>query len=241
VRRSGRRTPRARSISIAANWRGFGHPQTLRDASAEAASADLLVDDFSTTGATLAESARLLASVQIRPAAGAVLGSRARGHSICLSLYCITVFTHPRAWDRMNPTSESLRTHHGHRCQRPSTDHLRQLSRPHRGTRSRRSNSSLPGLSASRCTSLTRRTPASRRRARRVELTVVAKGPAIRAEAMASDKYAALDLAWAKLVERLRRAQRSTQGPAFWAPPQRIHSRSVLAKMPDGRSAGSRS
>lgn len=35
---------------------------------------DLLVDDFSTTGATLAESARVLASVQIRPAAGAVLG-----------------------------------------------------------------------------------------------------------------------------------------------------------------------
>ncbi|WP_210605148.1 ComF family protein [Brevibacterium oceani] len=43
------------------------------DASAEAP-ADLLIDDFSTTGATLAESARLLASVQIRPAAGAVLG-----------------------------------------------------------------------------------------------------------------------------------------------------------------------
>ncbi|MDN5656254.1 ComF family protein [Brevibacterium sandarakinum] len=36
--------------------------------------ADILVDDFSTTGATLAESARVLASVQIRPAAGAVLG-----------------------------------------------------------------------------------------------------------------------------------------------------------------------
>lgn len=36
--------------------------------------ADLLVDDFSTTGATLAESARLLSSVQIRPAVGAVLG-----------------------------------------------------------------------------------------------------------------------------------------------------------------------
>lgn len=35
---------------------------------------DLLVDDFSTTGATLAESARLLASVQVRAAAGAVLG-----------------------------------------------------------------------------------------------------------------------------------------------------------------------
>ncbi|MCF2588567.1 ComF family protein [Brevibacterium sp. UCMA 11752] len=35
---------------------------------------DLLVDDFATTGATLAESARVLASVQIRPVAGAVLG-----------------------------------------------------------------------------------------------------------------------------------------------------------------------
>ena len=35
---------------------------------------DLLIDDFSTTGATMAESARVLASVQIRPAAGAVLG-----------------------------------------------------------------------------------------------------------------------------------------------------------------------
>ena len=34
----------------------------------------LVVDDFSTTGATLAESTRLLASVQIRPAAGVVLG-----------------------------------------------------------------------------------------------------------------------------------------------------------------------
>ena len=38
------------------------------------AGVDLLVDDFSTTGATLAESARVLASVQVRPAAGAVLG-----------------------------------------------------------------------------------------------------------------------------------------------------------------------
>src|SRR5699024_5643456 len=35
----------------------------------------------------------------------------------------------------------------------------------------------------------------------------VAKGPAIRAEAMARDRYAALDLAWAKLVELLRRAR----------------------------------
>ncbi|WP_309132482.1 ComF family protein [Brevibacterium sp.] len=34
----------------------------------------ILVDDFATTGATLAESARILASVQIRPAIAAVIG-----------------------------------------------------------------------------------------------------------------------------------------------------------------------
>ncbi|GAA4370042.1 ribosome hibernation-promoting factor, HPF/YfiA family [Paeniglutamicibacter cryotolerans] len=39
-----------------------------------------------------------------------------------------------------------------------------------------------------------------------VELTVVGKGPAIRAEAKASDKFAAFDIAFGKLLERLRRA-----------------------------------
>ncbi|GAB4062610.1 ribosome-associated translation inhibitor RaiA [Angustibacter speluncae] len=39
----------------------------------------------------------------------------------------------------------------------------------------------------------------------RVELTVKAKGPVIRAEACADDPYAALDLAQEKLLERLRR------------------------------------
>lgn len=39
----------------------------------------------------------------------------------------------------------------------------------------------------------------------RVELTVVERGPVIRAEASADDPYAALDLALAKLLERLRR------------------------------------
>src|SRR5699024_10553870 len=39
------------------------------------------------------------------------------------------------------------------------------------------------------------------------ELTVAAKRPAIRDEAKAGDKYAALDLAWAKRVARLRRAR----------------------------------
>ncbi len=39
----------------------------------------------------------------------------------------------------------------------------------------------------------------------RVEITCYAKGPVIRAEASADDKYAALDLAMDKLIERLRR------------------------------------
>jgi ribosomal subunit interface protein len=40
----------------------------------------------------------------------------------------------------------------------------------------------------------------------RVEITGVGKGPVVRAEASAVDPYAALDRAYAKLLERLRRA-----------------------------------
>lgn len=40
----------------------------------------------------------------------------------------------------------------------------------------------------------------------RVELTCVSKGPVVRAEASARDQYAALDLALAKIENRLRRA-----------------------------------
>jgi ribosomal subunit interface protein len=43
-------------------------------------------------------------------------------------------------------------------------------------------------------------------RKERVELTVISRGPAIRAEASAEDRYAALDMAFAKLESRLRRA-----------------------------------
>ncbi|GAA4579145.1 ribosome-associated translation inhibitor RaiA [Planotetraspora phitsanulokensis] len=39
----------------------------------------------------------------------------------------------------------------------------------------------------------------------RVELTIHSRGPAIRAEAAADDRFAALDIALGKLVERLRR------------------------------------
>lgn len=42
-------------------------------------------------------------------------------------------------------------------------------------------------------------------RAERIEITLRDKGPVIRAEASASDSYAALDLASGKLLERLRR------------------------------------
>lgn len=40
-----------------------------------------------------------------------------------------------------------------------------------------------------------------------VELTVLGRGPVIRAEASAADKYGAFDLAFNKLLERLRRAR----------------------------------
>src|SRR5580698_7345232 len=43
-------------------------------------------------------------------------------------------------------------------------------------------------------------------RKERVELTVTSRGPAIRAEAAAEDRFVALDMALAKLESRLRRA-----------------------------------
>lgn len=43
-------------------------------------------------------------------------------------------------------------------------------------------------------------------RSERVELTVLSRGPAVRAEAAADDRYAALDLALDKLLARLRKA-----------------------------------
>src|SRR5487761_679296 len=43
-------------------------------------------------------------------------------------------------------------------------------------------------------------------RSERVELTIRSRGPAIRAEAAADDRYAALDLAFIKLEGRLRKA-----------------------------------
>jgi ribosomal subunit interface protein len=50
------------------------------------------------------------------------------------------------------------------------------------------------------------RNPRQSDRRERVELTIRSRGPAIRAEAAADDRYTALDLAFAKLESRLRRA-----------------------------------
>lgn len=51
------------------------------------------------------------------------------------------------------------------------------------------------------------RNPRQADTAERVEITVISKGPIIRAEASSSDRYAALDIAAGKLTERLRRAR----------------------------------
>jgi ribosomal subunit interface protein len=52
----------------------------------------------------------------------------------------------------------------------------------------------------------TERNPRQADRSERVELTVRSRGPAVRAEAAADDRYAALDLACAKLEGQLRKA-----------------------------------
>jgi ribosomal subunit interface protein len=48
--------------------------------------------------------------------------------------------------------------------------------------------------------------PRQSQRRERVELTISSRGPVIRAEAAAEDRYAALDVAYSKLESRLRRA-----------------------------------
>jgi ribosomal subunit interface protein len=50
------------------------------------------------------------------------------------------------------------------------------------------------------------RNPRQSGRRERVELTISSRGPSIRAEAAAEDRYVALDLAFSKLESRLRRA-----------------------------------
>jgi ribosomal subunit interface protein len=56
------------------------------------------------------------------------------------------------------------------------------------------------------------RNPRQSGRKERVELTITSSGPAIRAEAAAEDRFAALDMALAKLESRLRRANDRRKG-----------------------------
>ena len=75
------------------------------------------------------------------------------------------------------------------------------------------------------------RNPRQASQKERVELTISSRGPAIRAEAAAEDRFAALDLALAKLDSRLRRAldrRKSHHGG---------HGTVRLVELPDGEAA----
>lgn len=69
----------------------------------------------------------------------------------------------------------------------------------------------------------------------RIEITCHGKGPVIRAEAAADEKHAALDIAYGRLVERLRRAadrrhdHHRSQGRAF---AERMHAAAVTEPPP---------
>jgi ribosomal subunit interface protein len=69
----------------------------------------------------------------------------------------------------------------------------------------------------------------------RVELTISSRGPAIRAEAAAEDRFAALDLALAKLGSRLRRAldRRKGRHSGHAAPPRGAGPQEPAAQVPE--------
>jgi len=74
------------------------------------------------------------------------------------------------------------------------------------------------------------RNPRQSGRRERVELTILSRGPAIRAEAAADDRFAALDRALAKLEERLRRSGDRRKAAR--------HGALQAARIPGPRSAG---
>jgi ribosomal subunit interface protein len=73
------------------------------------------------------------------------------------------------------------------------------------------------------------RNPRQSGRRERVELTILSRGPAIRAEAAADDRFAALDRALAKLEERLRRSGDRRKSAR--------HGASQAGRIPSPRSA----
>ncbi len=74
----------------------------------------------------------------------------------------------------------------------------------------------------------------------RVELTITSRGPAIRAEAAAEDRFAALDLALAKLGSRLRRAldRRKGRHSGHAAAPRGTGPEGAAAQLPQQPDAG---
>jgi len=96
------------------------------------------------------------------------------------------------------------------------------------------------------------RNPRQADHSERVELTIRSRGPAIRAEAAADDRYAALDLAFAKLEGRLRRAAerrktrrgdvasvRSPEVLAAVGATEQAAEGTALVDVPDGLQRGS--
>ncbi len=70
----------------------------------------------------------------------------------------------------------------------------------------------------------------------RVEITCYAKGPVVRAEASVEDKYAALDLAIDKLMERLRRQNDRRQVHRGRRTPESVARATARIVAPDGAS-----
>ena len=78
------------------------------------------------------------------------------------------------------------------------------------------------------------RNPRQSDRSERVELTIRSRGPAIRAEAAADDRYAALDLAFAKLEARLRRVAERRKTRRADTSVRSVEVQSAVAASPRG-------
>ena len=72
----------------------------------------------------------------------------------------------------------------------------------------------------------------------RVELTLVGPGPVIRTEAGAADKYAAFDLAFEKLLERIRQAKDRRKVHRGARRPTSVHDATRTGKVADLETAG---
>ncbi len=72
----------------------------------------------------------------------------------------------------------------------------------------------------------------------RVELTVRDKGPVVRAEASADDRYAALDAAATKLVERLRRAHERRKEHHLKPAVESLDIRAPVQQAPEATTIG---